>query len=63
MHLEFIVDQTQKYSTWLVQGMTGSTPSATPSITPALSMEGAQERNRDAFRLGGGEGGPFPPPR
>ena len=37
MHLKFIVDQTQKYSNWLVQGMTGSTPSATPSLAPSLT--------------------------
>ena len=37
MHLQFIVDQTQKYSNWLVQGMTGSTPSATPSLAPSLT--------------------------
>lgn len=38
IHLQFIVDQTQKYSNWLVQGMGGgSTPSATPSIAPSLT--------------------------
>ena len=52
MHLQFIVDQTQKYSNWLVQGMTGSTPSATPSLAPSLtptsllSEDGERERER-----------------
>ena len=31
MHLEFIVDQTAKYSNWLVKGLTTISPSATPS--------------------------------
>ncbi len=29
MHLNFIVDQTQKYSSWLMKGM-----AATPTVTP-----------------------------
>ena len=45
MHLEFIVDQTQKYSSWLVQGMASTTPSATPSLAPSLiSKDGRQGR-------------------
>ena len=31
MHLEFIVDQTAKYSNWLVKGLTTVSLSATPS--------------------------------
>lgn len=31
MHLEFIVDQTAKYSNWLVKGLTTVSPSASTS--------------------------------
>ena len=44
MHLQFIVDQTQKYSTWLVQGMAGSTPSASPSLAPSSLLSNDGER-------------------
>ena len=41
MHLSFIVDQTQKYSTWLMQGLNANitTPSDNCSISTA-SREG-----------------------
>lgn len=42
MHLNFIVDQTQKYSNWLMQGLnpnSGTTPSDN-SVTPAPSHQG-----------------------
>ena len=41
VHLNFIVDQTQKYSSWLVQGLTaqGRTPSD-PSLMSTASNEG-----------------------
>lgn len=31
MHLEFIVDQTAKYSNWLVKGLTTVSPTGAPS--------------------------------
>ena len=39
MHLEFIVDQTQKYSNWLVKGLASSTPSE-PSLQSVASRDG-----------------------
>ena len=49
MHLQFIVDQTQKYSNWLVQGMTGSaTPSATPSLAPSLTPPSLLSENSES---------------
>ena len=43
MHLEFIVDQTAKYSNWLVKGLTTSstaTPSEPSLHSAAASVEG-----------------------
>ena len=43
MHLEFIVDQTAKYSNWLVKGLTASstaTPSEPSLHSAAASVEG-----------------------
>lgn len=43
MHLEFIVDQTAKYSNWLVKGLTTSstaTPSEPSLHSAAVSVEG-----------------------
>ena len=38
MHLSFIVDQTQKYSSWLTQGLTTTpTGTATPSDPSLIS--------------------------
>ena len=39
MHLEFIVDQTQKYSNWLVKGLASNTPSE-PSLQSVASRDG-----------------------
>lgn len=50
MHLQFIVDQTQKYSAWLVQGMTGTTPSATPSLAPSLTPSSLLSENGETSR-------------
>ncbi len=38
MHLNFIVDQTQKYSSWLTKGM-ATTPTTDPSLTTTASNE------------------------
>ena len=39
MHLEFIVDQTAKYSNWLVKGLASKTPSE-PSLQSVASHDG-----------------------
>ena len=41
MHLEFIVDQTAKYSSWLVKGLT--TSSATTPSEPSLHSAAASD--------------------
>ena len=38
MHLNFIVDQTQKYSSWLMKGM--ETTPTDPSLTSTASRDG-----------------------
>ena len=45
IHLNFIVDQTQKYSSWLTQGMASSLPAGShtpsdPSLISAQSHDG-----------------------
>ncbi len=40
MHLEFIVDQTQKYSSWLVKGLTGNKTPSEPSLQSVASASG-----------------------
>ena len=39
LHLEFIVDQTAKYSDWLAQGL-GNAGSSEPSVLSAPSLHG-----------------------
>ena len=52
MHLQFIVDQTQKYSNWLVQGMGGNTPSTTPSLAPSLTSSSIlSETGQSMYRV------------
>ena len=55
MHLNFIVDQTQKYSSWLMQGLM-TTPTSTntpsePSLISTASNEGISTYtvNRNMF--------------
>ena len=36
MHLEYIVDQTAKYSNWLVKGLTTASSTASPPSEPSL---------------------------
>ena len=49
MHLEFIVDQTAKYSNWLVKGLTTASSTATPSEpslhSAAASIDGQLMQN------------------
>ncbi len=40
MHLEFIVDQTAKYSNWLVKGLAGSKTPSEPSLQSIASHDG-----------------------
>ena len=47
MHLEFIVDQTAKYSNWLVKGLTAN--SATPSEPSLQSV--ASHNDGECIRL------------
>jgi len=42
MHLEFIVDQTAKYSNWLVKGLASHTPSEPSLQSVATSHDGTE---------------------
>lgn len=46
MHLEFIVDQTAKYSNWLVKGLASHTPSE-----PSLQSVASSHDGRDQVTL------------
>ena len=37
MHLSFIVDQTEKYSTWLTEGLTAGAAATAPSVESSAS--------------------------
>lgn len=41
MHLNFIVGQTEKYSSWLVEGMSGSAALSTTTSSRSLSRTGS----------------------
>ena len=43
MHLEFIVDQTAKYSNWLVKGLASHTPSE-PSLQSVASSHDGRDQ-------------------
>ena len=40
LHLEFIVDQTSKYSDWLAQGLVSTTGSREPSLLSSPPLDG-----------------------
>ncbi|KAK7474437.1 hypothetical protein BaRGS_00034320 [Batillaria attramentaria] len=42
LHLNFIVDQTEKYSTWLTEGLKGSSVGGSLSTSPAHSSDGGE---------------------
>ncbi len=46
LHLDYIVDQTTKYSKWLVKGLGSTTSSAEPSLqsTASSSLNGQRKR-------------------
>ena len=43
IHLNFIVDQTEKYSTWLTEGLTPSAPASTNVSSRANSPDAGNE--------------------
>jgi len=42
LHLNFIVDQTEKYSSWLTEGLQGGSINGSLSTSPSHSSDGGQ---------------------
>ena len=47
MHLSFIVDQTEKYSTWLTEGLTAAVPAAAAAAAAVESSTSSASKTAE----------------